>query len=253
MPHLLEAARGQVVICRDSDELSREAATRFAAVAQDAASARGRFLVALSGGKTPVGMYRLLAGELRERVPWDRSYLFWSDERCVPPDDPESNYGLAQRELLAHVPVAAERVFRMKGELQPQHAAAEYELILREVFGLAQGDVPRFDLLLLGMGEEGHTASLFPGSEVLRETQRLVAAVYVTKVKMDRLTLTLPVINHSRTVIELVSGANKAAALAQVLEGQDQRLPAQMVRPVNGNLAWIVDRAAAAELRINAR
>lgn len=249
----MATARAQVLVCRDLDELSREAAARFVQAALEAVRERGRFLVALSGGKTPIGMYRLLAGELRDRVPWDKSFVFWSDERCVPPDHPESNYGLAARELLAHVPVAPGRIFRMKGELEPPRAADEYELILRDVFQLAPGDLPRFDLLLLGMGEEGHTASLFPGSEALKETQRLAAAVYVPKVNMYRLTLTLPVINNARAAIELISGANKAAALAHVLAGKEPQLPAQMVRPVDGTLTWIVDREAARELQINGK
>lgn len=250
MARIVEASRGELVICRDYEELSRTAAERFVAAAQQAVRERGRFMVALSGGKTPVDMYRLLAGEMRDRVSWDRCYFFWGDERCVPPDHPESNYGFARRELLAHIPAPPEHIYRMKGELEPQRAAEEYERVLREVFNVAPGELPRFDLLPLGMGEEGHTASLFPGSEALNETRRLVAAPYVEKVKMYRLTLTLPVINAARQVMFEISGEDKAWALEQAVAGGNE-LPAQMVHPTHGSLIWIVDEKAAGRLASN--
>jgi 6-phosphogluconolactonase len=249
MSRSVQRGHGELLICRDYDELSRTAAERFIVAANNAVRERGRFMGALSGGKTPVGMYRLLAGEMRERVPRDRAYLFWSDERCVPPDDPESNYGLAERELLRRIPVPPERIFRMRGELEPQRAAADYERALRSAFQLAPAELPRFDLLLLGMGDEGHTASLFPGSEALKETQKLVAAPFVPKVKMYRLTLTLPVINAARAVVVLVSGEKKSRALAQAVAGGDE-LPAQLVRPTDGTLTWIADRDAAKSVEL---
>ncbi len=249
MARTIETGQGTLLVCSNYDELSRQAATDFAAAAQHAVRERGRFMAVLSGGKTPVGAFRLLAGEMRNAVPWDRTYLFWSDERCVPADSPESNYGMAQRELLSHVPVPSGQVFRMKGELEPQRAADEYERQLREVFQPGAGEVPRFDLLLLGMGDNGHTASLFPGSEALEETRRLVAAPHVVEVKMYRLTLTFPVLNNGRALMLLVSGQSKAATLARALRGPAGELPVQRVRPSSGTLTWYVDEDAASQLR----
>lgn len=249
MARTIETGHGQLVVCGGYDELCRKTAAVFVAASEQAVRERGRFMVVLAGGKTPAGVYRLLAGEMRNAVPWDKSYVFWSDERCVPPDNPESNYGMAERELLRHVPVPPEHVFRMKGELEPQRAAEEYERALREIFQLAPGEAPRFDLLLLGMGEEGHTASLFPGSEALDEARRLVVAPYVPKVKMYRITLTLPVLNSARAVVMLVAGQNKAATLGKVFLGPAEQLPVQRVRPAGGSLTWIVDEEAARQLR----
>ncbi len=249
MPRTLETGHGTLITCHDFAELSATAAGVFMTAATSAVRDHGRFMVALSGGKTPVGMYRELVRQC-VRIPWDKTYLFWSDERCVPADDPESNYGFAERELLRHIPVPPERIFRMQGELEPQRAAAEYERAMREVFQLAPGKLPRFDLMLLGMGDEGHIASLFPGSEALA-AQRLAAAPYVESKKMYRLTLTLPVINDARATVVLVSGEAKAEALAKAIRGPDEHLPAQLLRPVNGTLTWIADESAASRMQIS--
>ncbi|HEV8661755.1 MAG TPA: 6-phosphogluconolactonase [Candidatus Methylomirabilis sp.] len=242
--------RGGLRIFPDREALSREAARRFVAAAKKAVRARGRFTVAFSGGSTPADLYCLLAtSSHREGLPWDRTHVFWGDERCVPPEDPASNYGAARALLLLHVPIPAANVHRMRGEEEPVRAALAYEAELRAVFGPPAGGVPRFDLLLLGLGEDGHTASLFPGSPVLRETERLVASPFVESLSASRLTLTLPVLNAAREILVLVAGGGKAAALREALEGDRDALPIQQVRPRAGVLTWLVDAAAAELLR----
>ncbi len=241
--------RGELVLCESARELGRKAAAFFADAAKAAGGRAGTFFVALSGGSTPELMYRELAGaEYRKQVPWDQGEYFWSDERCVPPEHPDSNYGLAERALLVKAPIPRERIHRMRGELEPERAAAEYQRELRRVFRVPAPAVPHFDLLLLGLGEDGHTASLFPGSAALDETARLAAANYVKKLNAHRLTLTLPVINAARNVVFLVSGGKKAAALRQVMRGDGAPVPAARVRPRDGRLIWFVDQAAAALL-----
>jgi 6-phosphogluconolactonase len=208
-------------------------------LATEAVVARGRFVVALAGGSTPKATYALLAGEdLAARVEWSLVHVFWGDERCVPPDHPDSNYRLAREALLDKVLVPARNVHRIQGELPPEQAAAAYAVELDAVLG-ASG---RFDLILLGMGRDGHTASLFPGSAALTEHQRLVVAVYVEPLHSWRVTLTLPVINAAREVVFLVSGAAKASALERVRAGEP--VPAGLVRPAPGRLTWLVDQDA---------
>ncbi|HEU5393866.1 MAG TPA: 6-phosphogluconolactonase [Candidatus Methylomirabilis sp.] len=242
--------RGGLRIFPDLEALSREAARRFVAAAKKAVRARGRFTVAFSGGSTPADLYCLLAtSSHREGLPWDRTHVFWGDERCVPPEDPASNYGAARALLLSQVPIPAANVHRMRGEEEPGRAALEYEAELRAAFGLTAGGVPRFDLLLLGLGEDGHTASLFPGSPALRETDRLVVAPFVEPLSASRLTLTLPVLNAAREILVLVAGGGKATALREALEGDRDTLPIQQVRPRAGVLTWLVDAASAELLR----
>ena len=235
-------------ILPDLEAVSREAAKRFAVAAGRAARARGRFTVALCGGFTPLALYRLLAASpLRDILPWDRTQVFFGDERCVPPEDPASNYGAARALLLSRVPIPAGNIHRMRGEEDPARAVAAYEAELRAAFGLEAGGVPRFDLILLGLGEDGHTASLFPGSPALRETNRLVAAPFVERLSAYRLTLTLPVLNAAREVLVLVAGGEKAAVLREALEGPGgpEPLPIQQVKPREGSLTYLVDAAAA--------
>jgi len=241
---VIPADKGELVLCHNAQELGREAAEFFLRVA---AAQSEVFFVALSGGSTPALMYEQLAGaEFRDRVPWARGQYFWSDERCVPPEHPDSNYGLAERTLLSKAPIPRERIHRMRGELEPERAAAEYEQELRRVFKTEAPQIPCFDLLLLGLGDDGHTASLFPGSPALDETLRLAAANYVKKFNAHRLTLTYPAINAARNVAFLVSGEKKASALRQVMHGGT--VPAAKVQPANGKLLWFVDEAAAAQL-----
>jgi 6-phosphogluconolactonase len=231
----------EIVVLPDPAAVTHEAADRLVDIARSAIAAHGRFTVALSGGSTP----RLLYEQLVARpIEWPRVHVFWGDERCVPPDHPDSNYGMAQRALLSHVDIPTHSVHRLKGELDPVQAARQYENELRATFGT----LPRFDLILLGMGADAHTASLFPGTPALHERQRWVMAHYVEKLQADRLTLTPPVINHAAHVIFLIAGHDKAAALQAVWHGppDPDRFPAQIVMPTTGRVIWLVDRAAAA-------
>jgi 6-phosphogluconolactonase len=208
---------------------------------------RGRFTVALAGGSTPKGFYSLLARN--PTLPWDGMYFFFGDERHVPPDDPESNYRMARETLLAKIPIPDGNVFRIPAENpDASQAALSYEQTLRQFFQTPPGSFPRLDLILLGMGPDGHTASLFPGTKALEERSRLVVANWVEKFKTDRITLTLPVLNNGAVVMFAVSGQDKAAALNEVLEGSQpaELFPSKLVRPANGKLIWLVDRAAAA-------
>ena len=235
-----------IEIYSDLHALAKAAADRFVALTGEAMRARGLFTAALSGGSTPRPMYELLATPAYAvQVDWSRVHVFWGDERCVSPDDPQSNYRLAKETLLSKVPIPDGNIHRMRGELPPTEAADDYEQQLRDFFG--PDHPPRFDLNLLGMGENGHTASLFPHTHALQETSRWVVANYVSELDAWRLTLTAPVINLSETVVFLVSGEKKAQTLWQVLRGPHDAaaLPAQMVRPATGNLIWMVDSPAA--------
>ena len=232
-------------------ELFEAAAEEVVRAANQAVAQRGRFTIALSGGSTPKNLYTLLATNARTSLPWDRMYFFWSDERHVPPADPESNYRMAEEAMLSKIPVAASNVFRVPTENPDAAAAAEaYEQTLRKFFAVEAGQVPRFDLILLGMGPDGHTASLFPETAALREKSRLVVANWVEKLKTSRITFTLPLLNAARCVAFLVSGTDKASALHEVLEGNapGEQYPAKLVRPGDGKLIWFLDRAAASGL-----
>ncbi len=247
---------GERLVVESRAALYRAAASEFFLQAIAAVDARGRFMVALSGGSTPRGMYALLATDptWRAQLPWDRIHFFWGDERHVPPDDPESNFRMADETLLSVAPVPAANIHRIYGEAgNPAEAASEYEDELREVFEVTEGQLPRFDLILLGLGSEGHTASLFPGTRALAENQRLVVSNWVGKLFTDRVTLTAPVLNNAASVLFIVSGADKATALKAILEGpyEPDQLPAQLVNPTNGRLVWLLDQAAAHELDPN--
>ncbi len=228
-------------IGRDFADVVWQAATYFVNQANAAIAARGAFHVALSGGATPLPMFALLAfDEWRVRVDWTKVHVYFSDERCVPPESPQSNYRLAYEALLRPCSVPESNIYRVRGEVDPQQAAAEYDALLRDRV---------LDLIWLGMGEDGHTASMFPGGAALREANRRVVAEYVEKVGMWRVTFTPVLINAGRAVAFMVSGAGKAAALRAVLNGEYQPdvYPAQVVRPTAGELVWFVDRAAMGE------
>lgn len=232
-------------------ELFAAAAEEFVHAVTEAVAQRGRFTVALSGGSTPRNLYTLLATNARTSLPWDKMFFFWGDERHVPPDDPESNYRMAEEAMLSKVPVAAGNVFRIPAENPDAAAAAEqYEQTLRKFFSTETTVVPRFDLVLLGMGPDGHTASLFPETAGLQEESRLVIANWVEKFKTSRITLTLPVLNAARCVLFLVGGADKAPAARAVLESDapGEKYPSKLVQPSDGKLIWMLDRAAASEL-----
>jgi 6-phosphogluconolactonase len=225
--------------------MAERAAHILSAACEEAVAERGVFKIALSGGQTPTPLFRLLAAsDWADHLPWDKMTFFWVDERCVSPDHPDSNYGLARRELLSHVP--ATHFFRMHGDEDPVRAAAQYGQTIRGDFNLGENDLPRFDFMLLGIGEDGHTGSIFPNSPAFAEKKRFVIDQYVPERKADRLTLTLPVINNSRCCMFLVNGRGKHDMLSQALNLlSEPTLPAQMVRPSGGDLIWIVDEAAA--------
>ena len=243
-----ESAR--LVLVDDALALAEAAAGAIADTAMDAVAARGRFTVALAGGATPRVTYMRLAGPpFAGSVPWDRTWAFFGDERCVPPDHAESNYRLANETLLSKVGIPAERVYRMRGEAEDAEAAAtEYARTLATVFETKRGGLPHFDLVLLGLGLDGHIASLFPGSPAAKEIFRTVVAVHAAAARIpQRLTLTFPVINAAAHVLFLVSGAEKAKTLKAALSA-GRLSPAGMVRPADGTLTWIVDRPAASLL-----
>jgi 6-phosphogluconolactonase len=246
-------AAPEVVILPDDAALAERAARSIVDIASDALATRGRFTIALAGGATPRATYeRLAAPPFRDRMPWDRTLVFFGDERAVPPDHPDSNYRMAREALLSAVPIPGSQVFRIRGEAEdPELAATEYARTLAIAFEMRRGEVPRFDLVLLGLGVDGHTASLFPGSPVLKEIFRTVAAVHATAASVpQRLTLTLPVFNAAAHVVFLVSGAEKAKIVKAALSEQITGVPAAMVRPTDGRLTWLLDRAAAALLPV---
>ncbi len=244
----------EVKVFADVKSLVQSAAERIVEISHEAVSKRGRFTFALSGGSTPRPLYSLLASDpFAAQIDWSLTHIFWGDERCVPPDDPQSNFKMARETLLDKVPLPAANIHRMHGEDDPEESAAAYEEELRTFFGVNPKDgSPRegFDFLLLGMGENGHTASIFPGTAAVSETIRWVMALYVQALSMWRITLTPVVINTSPNVTFIVSEAKKAERVREVLEGpfQPDRLPTQIVRPVHGRLSWLLDEAAAARL-----
>lgn len=233
-------------------ELFEAAAEEVGRAATEAVAQRGRFTVALSGGSTPKSLFNLLATNARTSLPWDKMFFFWSDERHVPPTDPESNFGMANEAMLSKIPVSAGNVFRIPAEDPDADAvAAAYEQTLRKFFAAPVPQFPRFDLILLGMGPDGHMASLFPETAGLQENSRLVIANWVEKLKTNRITFTLPLINAAGEVAFLVSGADKASVLRTVLEDDGaagQQYPSRLAQPADGKLIWFVDRAAASQL-----
>jgi 6-phosphogluconolactonase len=233
----------------DFETLSQAAAGLFVQQAQQAVKDRGRFSVALSGGHTPQHMYQLLAGPpFDEGAPWQQIDIFWGDERCVPPYDPRSNERMAREALLDHVPVQPEHVHPIRCARAPEKTAEQYEMLLRDFFA---GRPPQFDLVLLGLGENGHTASLFPGTPALDEAVRWVADVYVREPGLHRVTLTAPLINQAAVVAFLVTGEDKAQVVRDVLQGPSDpsRLPAQLIQPQDGQLHWLLDVGASSLLQ----
>jgi 6-phosphogluconolactonase len=242
----------EVEIFPDRDALARAAARRIVAFAQEAVAARGRFSLALAGGETPRPLYQRLAEPpLAAQIDWSRAHVFFGDERCVPPDHPESNYRMAREALLDRVDIPASSVHRIAGEGDPHDAARAYEHTLRAFFGTAEGPPRRsFDILLLGMGDDGHTASLFPGTPPVAETRRWVMPNEIAR-DLWRVTLTPVVLNAASAIVFVVAGASKADGLELVLGAGEHAamLPAARIRPTHGALYWMVDVAAAAKLR----
>jgi len=244
----MKETKAEVVTLSSREAVTAATADALVDAAATAIAARGRFLLVLSGGSTPKALYELLATPAyAARIDWTRVHVFWGDERCVPPDDRSSNYRMAREALLDRVPISPQAIHRMRGEDPPEQAAAAYEADLRQVFGAGAS---RFDLVLLGMGDNGHTASLFPGLTAVRARARWVVAEYVGEVDMWRLTMTPPALNAAVRVLFVVVGADKAPMLSRVLEGPRdvELLPAQAIVPTDGVLTWMVDAAAAAKL-----
>lgn len=233
--------------CRNPDELAQAAADLFAQLARQRIATGGRFTVALAGGETPRRTYQLLAREpWRSNIPWDRIHFFWGDERCVPADDPRSNQLMARTALLDHLELAPEQLHPIRGDLPATLAAEAYQAELQSFFG---DKPPRFDLVLLGLGDDGHTASLLPGSAALNEQIRWTAVTRRPEEPFDRVTLTASLINQAGTILFLVAGAAKATVLQQLLETDEPTYPARLIRPVTGDLHWLVDREAAGMLQ----
>lgn len=239
----------EIRVAADEASLAREVAAEIAGLCQEAIARSGECSFVLSGGSTPKRLFTELASEAwRDRLPWNAIKLFWGDERHVAPDHPDSNYRMAKDALIAKVPVPLTTVYRVKSELpDAKDAAQDYENIIRSVYRLEPLQTPRFDIVLLGLGNDGHTASLFPHTQALHERERLVVSNWVPKLATDRITMTVPVFNHAATVIFLVSGAGKAEILRTVLEGErdPDQFPAQLIQPNQGRIVWAIDRVAA--------
>jgi 6-phosphogluconolactonase len=239
-----------IIIESNAADLARKGAEMFTRAAKESVELHGRFAVAISGGSTPRFMHRTLVEEpYLSDIPWQKTHIFWVDERCVPENDPASNYGAATKDFLNMVPVPEAHVYPMPGKLSPEKGAQKYQKMLIDFFHLDDDRFPIFDLIFLGMGADGHTASLFPGDRALDEKKRLVAAVKGGDPNVNRLTMTLPVLNRSRQIILLVSGKGKTAALKTVFEGDRDRLPVQKIHAVDGELTWLLDREAASLLQ----
>ena len=239
----------EIRIFKDLEELSRVAANLFTEQAAQSITERNRFLVALNGGTTPTRLFQLLASEEREKVDWSKVHVFWGDERCVPPEDPGSNYEQARDVLLSHVPIPKPNVHRIQGELGPAEASKDYTLTLKQFADSSLG-WPRFDLVYLGMGEDGHTASLFPGLPVDVEQPTLPVTAHYQDRPANRVTLTPLVFNSAHVIAFMATGEKKAETLAQVLTGgyNPALYPAQRIHPKDGRLIWFVDEAAARKL-----
>jgi 6-phosphogluconolactonase len=254
---MVDRSRTRVTVYETRTDVATAAAGRFTARVRTAIVRHGRARIALAGGRTPEALYRLLAdAPYRAAIDWSRLEFFWGDERGVPPDHPDSNYRMVREALLTRVPIAADNIHRMRGGLLDAAVAArEYEAVLRQGCRVEVDVVPRLDLCLLGLGPDGHTASLFPASPVVRERTRWVRAAWVEKLRSWRLTLTPPLINNARHILFLVTGSDKAEAVRAVLQGpaEPNRLPAQIVRPTCGRVEWLLDRDAAGRLSPHAR
>jgi 6-phosphogluconolactonase len=247
----------EIRVLNDGAAIAKRAAQEFVESAISAVREKGSFNVALAGGSTPKALYGLLVTDAaRSQVPWDKMHLFFGDERHVAPDHSDSNFRMATEAMISKSPLKPEQVTRIKGEYPAtERAALEYEKALREYFKLKDGEYPRFDLLLVGMGSEGHTLSLFPGTKALHAEGRAVVRNWVGKLYTERITLTAPAASNAARILFMVTGADKALALKAVLEGpyEPEQLPAQLLQPKNGKLLWLVDTAAGGMLATGIR
>ncbi len=240
----------KIIVLDDPPSLHVHAAEEIAHFAGEAICSHGEFMLCLSGGSTPEAVYDLLATRFRLSVDWKEVQFFWGDERSVPPDNPASNYGMAERAMLGKLGLRPNQVHRIPGERPPEEAARAYEEEIRRAFAIGEDEFPRFDLVLLGLGENRHTASLFPSGPAVHEMQRIAVAVAVDGKERSRVTLTPPAINRARRVMFLATGPSKAEAVRDVIEGprDPDRFPAQVVAPDDGEVIWMLDRAAASLL-----
>lgn len=247
------AQKAQIKVCDTTAEFAKEAAKEVVAIISDAIKANGRCTIALSGGSTPALLYeQLISPEFLKKVDWTKAHFFVGDERCVPIEDKESNFGNAERQFLSKLNLPPENLHPTSHQdTSPAEAAQAYEDLLVQFFGLKPGEYPRFDLILLGMGPDGHTASLFPTTKALKETKRLVVDNHVDKLQAMRLTFTFPLINHARNIIIMVQGTEKAHVIGEVLTGEVVSYPVQHVIPESGKLQWILDKNAAADFLKN--
>jgi len=232
----------EVKIFPNVETLNEAAASLIVEIASETLNTKDKFSIALAGGSTPEALYNLLAsGEFKNKLDWSKTLVFFGDERCVSPAAAESNYRMANDALLSRVPLPPENVFRLRGEIEPEKSAAEYEAIIKKTLG----DDAQFDLILLGMGDDGHTCSLFPGTKALRETETIVAANRVEKLNANRLTLTFRAVNQAKNVLFLVAGAKKAEMVKKVFAGENVNLPASLIKPKDGKCVWFLDNEAA--------
>ncbi len=241
----------EIIICNDINEISAKAAATFLEIANGSILKRGVFRVALSGGSTPRQLYGLLSTDkFKLRCDWRNTHFFWGDERCVPPDDMRSNYRMVYDTLIGKLDLPDENIHRIEGE-RGREAAVEYEGEIKRAFKIKDGSLPEFDLILLGMGEDGHTASIFPYTNAVKDDNKIVTALSPDKLEVPRITLTSPVINNARNIIFLVSGSKKASVLKEVIEGdfEPERFPAQTTRLSKGRVRWFVDVGVAERLK----
>ena len=239
----------QITIKDTPIDLAKTAADLFSLQAKQCVAGNGRFFVAISGGTTPGLFHKMLVKEpYVSEIPWDKMHIFWVDERCVPENDAASNYGASKKDFLNRAPISKAQVHPMPGWLSPEDGARNYQKTLMAFFHLKYGQFPTFDLIFLGTGKDGHTASLFPGQKALDETERLVISVKGGRPHVSRLTMTLPVLNHAKRIIFMVSGKNKADIVKTILEFPKAKLPAQRIQPLNGTLTWLLDIESASML-----
>ncbi len=247
---MTEKSHSLVEVLSDLEAISHQAASFFVNASRSSIAAKNRFAVAISGGSTPRRLYTLLRAEsYRDQVDWQHVHFFWADERCVPKEDEESNFKTAFDMLLSKVSISDGNIHRIRGEEDPDKAAGDYEEEIKMFFGIS--GFPMFDLIILGMGEDGHTASLFPGSKALQETIRIAVPVYLEKPNRNRITLTVPVLNNAAQVLFLVAGDSKAKTVSEVLgDGEERkRYPAGLISPVHGSVTWLIDQKAAGKLK----
>ncbi len=240
--------KNKIQVFQTDAELTEVACQLIIEIAQKAIHTRGKFIIALSGGHSPQKLYAAFSTlPFRDQIPWDKTFIFWGDERCVPTNDERNNAYMAQSLLLAHVAIPSSNIYPIPVELSPAEAAMEYEKTIQKFF---QDETPHYDIILLGLGENGHTASIFPYTDVISENTRLIKEIYVAEQNMFRITMTANLINQAHHIVFLVTGKNKAKVLNQVLDGpyQPSKYPAQLIKPIYGRLYWFIDTEAAALL-----